>query len=423
MPASTTAATACSPASRWSQALRERRRRAGAPAGGRGLHQRGRRALPARHAGLAGIRGRTRPGCRARGRRRRRHRARRRAGTHRLCGRSRAGLHAAVRLSGTAHRAGAGAGARGDPIGAVENLQGISWQRITIEGDANHAGTTPMRMRRDAGHAAARVVTFLRDHAAASNAPTVATVGSIALRAERHQRHPVARDAHRRSARSRRGAPARRRGGARGVSGKLAAAEERRRSRPSGWRGSSRSCSTQGIVAMVEAAARRARLHVAAHDVGRRSRRADDGAHRAGRHDLRAEHRRHQPQPEGVHGGRRPDRRRQRAARCGDAARGAPDEPTAACATSCGRSRACGPSGRHRPANSMSVMPRSRRVAASTALSSRTVSRCARQARNRFTRPRTAPTGRDWTSGQPASGASASCQPSCGETEGHPSGP
>jgi N-carbamoyl-L-amino-acid hydrolase len=46
----------------------------------------------------------------------------------------------------------------GVPIGAVENLQGISWQRVTIDGDANHAGTTPMSMRRDAGHAAARVI-------------------------------------------------------------------------------------------------------------------------------------------------------------------------------------------------------------------------------------------------------------------------
>jgi N-carbamoyl-L-amino-acid hydrolase len=29
----------------------------------------------------------------------------------------------------------------GVPIGAVENLQGISWQRVTIEGEANHGGT------------------------------------------------------------------------------------------------------------------------------------------------------------------------------------------------------------------------------------------------------------------------------------------
>ncbi|WP_026621503.1 beta-ureidopropionase / N-carbamoyl-L-amino-acid hydrolase (plasmid) [Ensifer sp. WSM1721] len=67
----------------------------------------------------------------------------------------------------------------GIALGAVENLQGISWQRVTIEGDANHAGTTPISMRRDAGHAAARVITFLRDRARASNTPTVATVGCM----------------------------------------------------------------------------------------------------------------------------------------------------------------------------------------------------------------------------------------------------
>lgn len=69
----------------------------------------------------------------------------------------------------------------GIPVGAVENLQGISWQRITIEGDANHAGTTPISMRRDAGLAAARVITFLRERAKASNTPTVATVGCMAF--------------------------------------------------------------------------------------------------------------------------------------------------------------------------------------------------------------------------------------------------
>jgi beta-ureidopropionase / N-carbamoyl-L-amino-acid hydrolase len=67
----------------------------------------------------------------------------------------------------------------GIPVGAVQNLQGISWQKVNIDGDANHAGTTPISMRRDAGHAAARVITFLRDRAKASNTPTVATVGCM----------------------------------------------------------------------------------------------------------------------------------------------------------------------------------------------------------------------------------------------------
>ncbi len=65
------------------------------------------------------------------------------------------------------------------PIGAVQDLQGISWQRVAVRGTANHAGTTPTAMRRDAGLAAARVITFLREQAEKSGGTTVATVGSI----------------------------------------------------------------------------------------------------------------------------------------------------------------------------------------------------------------------------------------------------
>ena len=69
----------------------------------------------------------------------------------------------------------------GVAIGAVANLQGISWQSVIIDGVANHAGTTPMAMRRDAGQAAARVMRFLADYATPGNAPTVATVGCMAF--------------------------------------------------------------------------------------------------------------------------------------------------------------------------------------------------------------------------------------------------
>lgn len=70
--------------------------------------------------------------------------------------------------------------AEGQVLGAVDTLQGISWQRITIGGTANHAGTTPMVMRRDAGVAAARVIAFL-DQLARSVPGAVATVGTIAF--------------------------------------------------------------------------------------------------------------------------------------------------------------------------------------------------------------------------------------------------
>lgn len=67
-------------------------------------------------------------------------------------------------------------------LGAVENLQGISWQRITIAGQANHAGTTPMALRHDAGLVAARVAGFVVDYARGVGAPMVATVGSLEFR-------------------------------------------------------------------------------------------------------------------------------------------------------------------------------------------------------------------------------------------------
>jgi len=66
------------------------------------------------------------------------------------------------------------------PIGVVENLQGISWQKITVHGTANHAGTTPTRLRQDAGYVAAAIITFLREQVvAASPDTTLATAGSI----------------------------------------------------------------------------------------------------------------------------------------------------------------------------------------------------------------------------------------------------
>lgn len=71
--------------------------------------------------------------------------------------------------------------AEGVSIGAVENLQGISWQRITIKGVQNHAGTTPTAYRADAGVAAAKVITFMRRRCEAEGSRTVATTGCIAF--------------------------------------------------------------------------------------------------------------------------------------------------------------------------------------------------------------------------------------------------
>lgn len=69
--------------------------------------------------------------------------------------------------------------AEGFQIGVVEGVQGISWRRISVEGQSNHAGTTPTRLRRDAGLTAARIVTRLREMT--ETGETVATVGRLHL--------------------------------------------------------------------------------------------------------------------------------------------------------------------------------------------------------------------------------------------------
>lgn len=64
-------------------------------------------------------------------------------------------------------------------LAVVENLQGISWIQVEITGQANHAGTTPMRLRRDAGYVAGSLMSFLRELAIELGDPQVATCGRI----------------------------------------------------------------------------------------------------------------------------------------------------------------------------------------------------------------------------------------------------
>jgi N-carbamoyl-L-amino-acid hydrolase len=69
----------------------------------------------------------------------------------------------------------------GVPIGAVTGVQGISWAEITVSGQANHAGTTPMDLRRDAGHVAASIATYVRTLCDRLGPSQLATVGRIEL--------------------------------------------------------------------------------------------------------------------------------------------------------------------------------------------------------------------------------------------------
>ncbi|MDP6216704.1 MAG: Zn-dependent hydrolase [SAR324 cluster bacterium] len=66
-------------------------------------------------------------------------------------------------------------------IGAVEGVQGISWNEYRISGTANHAGTTPMRLRHDAGYVAAAISMEVRRLAKAMGGDQIGTVGVTKL--------------------------------------------------------------------------------------------------------------------------------------------------------------------------------------------------------------------------------------------------
>ena len=69
----------------------------------------------------------------------------------------------------------------GVTIGAVERVQGISWTEFTFTGTSNHAGTTPMRLRHDAGYAAMATATFVRELVTRIGGDQVGTVGSLEI--------------------------------------------------------------------------------------------------------------------------------------------------------------------------------------------------------------------------------------------------
>ena len=65
-------------------------------------------------------------------------------------------------------------------IGVVTGVQGISWQELVLEGQSNHAGTTPIALRRDAGYVAAATAVAVRRLAEAIPG-LVGTVGRLEL--------------------------------------------------------------------------------------------------------------------------------------------------------------------------------------------------------------------------------------------------
>jgi len=66
------------------------------------------------------------------------------------------------------------------PVGVVEGVVGIIWSQVTITGQANHVGTTPMTLRHDALAAAAQLISAV-ETLGRETPGAVATVGRLSL--------------------------------------------------------------------------------------------------------------------------------------------------------------------------------------------------------------------------------------------------
>lgn len=71
---------------------------------------------------------------------------------------------------------------QGLTIGVVEGVQGICWMEFRFDGSCNHAGTTPMALRHDAGICAMRVAVFIADLAQRYGDRQLGTVGAVQLK-------------------------------------------------------------------------------------------------------------------------------------------------------------------------------------------------------------------------------------------------
>jgi beta-ureidopropionase / N-carbamoyl-L-amino-acid hydrolase len=69
---------------------------------------------------------------------------------------------------------------KGIQIGVVEGVQGIAWWRVTLHGQANHAGTTPLDMRRDPMAGAAELYAGMLDYVA-TKGNALCTMGRMRL--------------------------------------------------------------------------------------------------------------------------------------------------------------------------------------------------------------------------------------------------
>jgi N-carbamoyl-L-amino-acid hydrolase len=69
----------------------------------------------------------------------------------------------------------------GLPVGVVDGVFGLAWRRVTIDGEADHAGPTPMHTRHDALAAAADAVSEINRLPGRIGPDVVATVGEMSV--------------------------------------------------------------------------------------------------------------------------------------------------------------------------------------------------------------------------------------------------
>ena len=67
----------------------------------------------------------------------------------------------------------------GVPIGIVSGIAGLRWFEVRFEGQANHAGATPMHLRADPMAAASQVIAQVKHMAPKAGPTAVATVGKL----------------------------------------------------------------------------------------------------------------------------------------------------------------------------------------------------------------------------------------------------
>lgn len=67
-------------------------------------------------------------------------------------------------------------------IGVVTGIQAMDWLEVKITGQSDHAGPTPMNMRKDALYAASKIIQMIRETIIRENEEATATVGRMVIK-------------------------------------------------------------------------------------------------------------------------------------------------------------------------------------------------------------------------------------------------